>query len=316
MRSEPLLLLLGLALLGCGRGGGSAALHGYIEAEPVRVAAPVAGRLVQLAAERGDSVNAGQPLFVLEQDSERAAVDEAAAKLSQARAQAANLATGKRPDELAAIEAGLHAAEVAARQSAADLQRQSELAQKGFIAASGLDAFRARRDADRARVAELTAQLRAARLAAREAERTAAVAGAAAAEAQLAQRRWTLAQKTIVAPVNARVEDRYFRVGEWVPAGSPVLSLLAPDAVKARFWVPEALLPKVVPGTPVRLACDGCGTPIAARVRFVAREAEFTPPVIYSKESRAKLVFLVEAVPEPADAARLRPGQPVDVTLP
>jgi HlyD family secretion protein len=316
MRSKLLFLLLGLALAGCGRGSANVVLHGYIEAESVRLAAPVAGRLVELAVERGDAVKVGQPLFVLEQDSERAAVDEAAAKLSQAKAQAANLATGKRPDELAVIEAELRAAEVAARQSAADLQRQSDLAQQGFIAASGLDAIRARRDADRARVAELTAQLRAARLAARQAERSAAVAGAAAAEAQLAQRRWTLAQKRVVAPVAARVEDRYYRVGEWVAAGSPVLSLLAPDAVKARFWVPETLLPKVAPGTLVRLACDGCGAPIAARVRFVAREAEFTPPVIYSKENRAKLVYLVEAVPEAADAARLRPGQPVDVTLP
>ena len=69
-------------------------------------------------------------------------------------------------------------------------------------------------------------------------------------------------------------------------------------------------------GQAVKLACDGCGAPIDAKVTFIASQAEYTPPVIYSKDNRAKLVFLVEARPAPGDAARLHPGQPVDVTLP
>ncbi|WP_034607086.1 HlyD family secretion protein [Chitinimonas koreensis] len=314
MRIEWMAPALLLALAGCGRDE-PAAWHGYVEAEPVRLAAPVGGRLAALAVERGDTVAAGQPLFRLEQDSERAAVGEAAARAEQARAQADDLASGKRPDELAVTAAGLAAAQAALKQSESDLRRQGELARAGFVSGAHLDALRARRDADAAKVTEMAAQLRAGRLAGREASRAAAQAGTAAAEAQLAQRQWTLAQKTVAAPLAARVEERYYRVGEWVPAGSPVLSLLAPGAVKARFWVPEPARARLRPGSRVNLACDGCGAPVAATVRYVAREAEFTPPLIYSKENRAKLVFLAEATPlAAADAARLPPGLPLDVT--
>ena len=113
----------------------------------------------------------------------------------------------------------------------------------------------------------------------------------------------------------ARVDDTLYRVGEWVAAGSPVVTLIEPSAVKLRFFVPEARLAQVAPGTRVQAVCDGCPAPIAATVRYVAREAEFTPPVIYSRGTREKLVFLVEAWPSAADAARLRPGLPVDVTV-
>jgi HlyD family secretion protein len=112
------------------------------------------------------------------------------------------------------------------------------------------------------------------------------------------------------------VTDTLFVKGEWVPAGSPVVAILPPANVKVRFFVPEPKLGAVKVGQKVSVACDACGNPLEATVSFVAPQAEFTPPVIYSKDSRAKLVFLVEARPDPADAARLHPGQPVDVTLP
>jgi HlyD family secretion protein len=107
------------------------------------------------------------------------------------------------------------------------------------------------------------------------------------------------------------VQQVYFRPGEVVTAGRPVLSLLPPGNVKLRFYVPEAMLPKVAIGDPVRVSCDGCAADLAARITFIARSAEFTPPVIYSQEERSKLVFLVEARPEKPDS--LRVGQPVSV---
>ncbi|GAB3251616.1 HlyD family secretion protein [Chitinimonas naiadis] len=314
MQSKGWYLLACLGSAACEqRTAGS--LHGYVEAEPIRVASPVGGRLAQLNVDRGDAVQAGQALFTLEQDSERAAVDEAQAKLAQAEAQAADLESGKRPDELAVLEAGLKAAQAAQRQSESDLQRQSALAKQGFISGASLDALKARRDADVAQVQEMQAQLRAGKLAARDNSRLAAQAGSAAANAQLAQRQWTLTQKSVNAPAAARVEDRYYRPGEWVPAGAPVISLLAPGAIKARFWVPEPLIAGLPVGSKVRLTCDGCQASLPATVRFVAREAEFTPPVIYSRENRAKLVFLAEAtLDKPEDAARLRPGLPIDIS--
>jgi HlyD family secretion protein len=132
----------------------------------------------------------------------------------------------------------------------------------------------------------------------------------------VAQSAWRLAQRAIAAPVAGLVHDTYYVVGDWVPAGSPVASVLPPGNVKIRFYVAETALGRLERGQTLTVACDGCAAPIAATIVFIADRAEFTPPVLYSKENRSKLVYLVEAKPAPADAARLHPGQPVDVTLP
>ncbi|HJW10655.1 MAG TPA: HlyD family efflux transporter periplasmic adaptor subunit [Albitalea sp.] len=290
-------------------------INGYVEAEFVRVAAPLSGRLVALSVQRGANVAAGAPLFVLEHDSESAAVDEAQARLTRAQAQVRDLSRGQRRDELAAAQAALDAARASLAQSNSDLKRERGLADSGFTSGAALTAALAKRDADDARVRQLEAQLRSAHQGARDDAQAAARADAEAARASLDQSRWKLAQKTVVAPVAAQVDDTLYRVGEWVNAGSPVVSLLEPGALKLRFFVPEPLLAQVKPGTVVQAGCDGCGAPFKATVRHVASDAEFTPPVIYSKESRQRLLFLVEAWPLPEDAARLRAGLPVQVQL-
>ncbi|MEC5384803.1 HlyD family efflux transporter periplasmic adaptor subunit [Uliginosibacterium sp. H3] len=305
---------LALALVACEKRDPDL-INGYVEVEPVRVAAPLAGRLVKLSVQRGDEVAVGRPLFVLDTDREVAAVAQAQAQVSKAEAQQADLSKGKRRDELAAIDAGIAAARAALRQSEADLARQQKLADAQFVSPNALSALTAKRDADAAQVRQLEADLRSARLAARDDERDAAAAEARATRAALAQSQWSVDQKSLKSPVAARVEDTLYREGEWVNAGSPIVSLLAPDGIKLRFFVPEVMLPRVKAGARVQVTCDGCDGAIPATIRYIAREAEFTPPVIYSRENRERLVFLVEAWPSVADAARLHPGQPVEVRL-
>jgi HlyD family secretion protein len=133
------------------------------------------------------------------------------------------------------------------------------------------------------------------------------------AEARLNSARTRLARRRISSPVQGTVQQIYFRPGELVTAGRPIVALLPPGNVKVRFYVPEASLPRVAIGDPVRVSCDGCPDDLKASISFIARSAEFTPPVIYSLEERAKLVFLVEARPERPE--RLRVGQPVSVAL-
>ncbi|HXL67263.1 MAG TPA: efflux RND transporter periplasmic adaptor subunit [Xanthobacteraceae bacterium] len=133
------------------------------------------------------------------------------------------------------------------------------------------------------------------------------------AEARLVSARTRLARRQVASPVEGPVQQVYYRPGELVPAGRPIVSILPPGNVKVRFFVPEALLPRLSPGGAVAVSCDGCREPITARISFIARTAEYTPPVIYSLEERAKLVFLVEARPERPDS--LRVGQPVSVAL-
>ncbi|MHB1290910.1 MAG: HlyD family secretion protein [Sulfuricella sp.] len=287
--------------------------QGYAEGEYVRVAAPYAGSLTTLAAQRGAQVGAGAPLFALEQDNEKAARDEAAQNLKRAEAQLENLKKGKRPAELDAIVAQREQARAALKLSEDDFARDAKLAKAGFIASQKLDASRTALKRGRERLKELEAQLAAAKLAARVDEIRAAEAAVAAARATLARADWSLAQKSVTAPVAGLVQDTLYVQGEWVPAGSPVVSLLPPQNIKVRFFVPETRIGSLKTGQAVTLSCDGCAAPISAAISYIAPQAEYTPPVIYSRENRGKLVFLVEARPAPADAAKLHPGQPVDV---
>jgi HlyD family secretion protein len=293
----------------------SDSFSGVIEVEPVQVAAPLAGRLVELPVRRGMQVAAGAPLFALEHAAESDAVREARAGVERAAATLRDLGKGQRRDELAALKAAADAQAAALARSESDLKRQRELAAQGFVSGADLTALAAQRNADAARLEQSRAQLRSARQGGREDVQAAAGAELDAARAALAQAEWRLAQKSVAAPAAASVEDTLYRVGEWVAAGSPVVSLIEPAAVKLRFFVPETRIAQVAPGQRVRATCDGCAAPIEATVRFVAREAEFTPPVIYSRGSRERLVFLVEAWPAPADAVKLRPGLPVDVSV-
>jgi HlyD family secretion protein len=133
------------------------------------------------------------------------------------------------------------------------------------------------------------------------------------AQARLNSAQTRLARRRIMSPASGTVQQIYFRPGEMAPAGRPVVSILPPGNIKVRFYVPEAELPRVKLGDTVRVSCDNCRADLTARVSFIAQSAEFTPPVIYSQEERAKLVFLVEARADKPDD--LRVGQPVGVAL-
>jgi HlyD family secretion protein len=307
---------LALALLATACGSPqNATLQGYAEGEFVRVGVPFAGTLVRLDVQRGGRVEAGAPLFALESENEAGARREAEDRLKQAEAQLENLRKSRRPTEIEAVRAQLAQAEAASSLSATELRRQQDLDAKGFVTRQSLDEARAAVARDSARVDELRAQLATARLASRPDEIRAAEAQASAARASLDQADWRLKQKTATATVSGVVTDTLYVQGEWVAAGQPVVTLLPPGNIKARFYVPEPELGAVRIGQAVDLSCDGCAGPVPAKVTWISPQAEFTPPVIYSKESRAKLVFLVEARPAPADAARLKPGQPLDVRL-
>lgn len=308
-----LLLTAGL-LVGCGDKAPQA-LPGYAEAEYVRLAAPISGTLTRLHLKQGDTVAAASPAFALEQESERAAREEAGFRVARAQDQLANLREGKRPDEIAALQAQRAQAQAALVLSSAELARGSKLVAQNFVSPASLDQSRANVARDQGRVSEMNAQLRQAMLGSRAAEISAAEQEVKAAEAQLAQAEWKVEQKTQRTPVAGDVVDVLYREGEWVPAGAAVLSLLPPANIKARFFMPQARLGALAVGQAVSLQCDGCGAPIPAKISFIAREAEYTAPLIYSKENRAALVFMVEARPAPADARRLHPGQPLEVRL-
>ena len=307
------LLIVVATLVGCEKPENNS-WQGYIEGEFVLLASPYAGQLQKLYVRRGDKVEAGKPAFALESESERAARTEAEQRLRTSQAKLENLqATVRRRAEIEALRAEIRQARAARELALSQYAQQEKLFKNGFITQAKLDESRAVRDRDVARVVETEAQLRTAlQPLGREAELKAAEGDIAAAQAALAQAAWKLEQRSVAAPVAGMVQDTYFVEGEYVPAARPVVSLLPPGNVKARFYVPEQTLSGMTIGKELQVSCDGCPAPIAGKVSYVSAQAEYTPPVLYSKESRSKLMFLIEVRLE---GAALRPGQPVDVRL-
>jgi HlyD family secretion protein len=290
-------------------------VQGYVEGEFVYVASPLAGSLETLNVERGAQVAAGDLLFALDDTQEKAARDEAQSRLAQARATLEDLKKGRRPSEVESIKAQLGQAQAALALSEKDLARQEELSRSGASTPQDLDRARAQHDQNRQRVVQLQADLQTAQLGARTDQVAAAEDNVRALEAALAAAEWALSQKRQTAPQAGLVFDTMYRQGEWVPAGRPVVALLPPANVKVRAFVPETQVQALHPGDSVQVIVDGLPGPLTGRISFISPNAEYTPPVIYNRENRAKLVFMIEVTFDPQVAATLHPGQPADVQL-
>jgi HlyD family secretion protein len=217
--------------------------------------------------------------------------------------------------EVAVTSAQLAAAEAAARKSASQRQRDEIQYRGGGISQEQLEASRAQADADAANVRELQHQVQVARLPGRTQQLRAQSEQVEAARAALAEATWKLDQKTMAAPRAGLVYDTLFREGEWVNAGNPVVRMLPPENIKVRFFVPETILGSLKPGRAVSVRCDGCGADVPAQISYVSEQSEYTPPIIYSNETRVKLTYMIEAHPSPQDALKLHPGQPLEVRL-
>jgi HlyD family secretion protein len=291
-------------------------VQGYVEGEFVYVASPLPGALQSLSVQRGRQVKAGDLLFALDNTPELAARDEAERRLAQARATFEDVQKGKRPSEIDAISAQLRQARVALALSEKEYARQENLTHTPGATAE-LEFLRARsnRDQARQRVAQLDADLKTAQLGSRSDQIAAAEANLRAVEAALTRAEWDLSQKHQIAPQAGLVFDTLYREGEWVPAGRPVIVLLPPRNIKVRAFVSENRIGLIHPGDRVRVSVDGVQEPFVGTVSYISPHAEYTPPVIYSQESRSKLVFMIEAVFDPGTSVNLHPGQPVDVHL-
>ncbi|WP_332684977.1 HlyD family secretion protein [Bosea sp. (in: a-proteobacteria)] len=288
---------------------------GYVEGEYVRLGPIDTARIESVAVRRGERVMPGAVVAELQKDDARNAVTESEARLVQVRAQLANLLSGKRPEEIAVIEANAASAQAQHREAERALERRQDLFRRGVSTQADLDQAQTARDVAAAIVRQSAANLAVARLAAREEEIKAAENQVAQAQAALDQAKWRLSQRTLTAPAAGIVTDLVRHPGELAGPAAPVLTMLPDGAVKLVLYVPEALLSSTVVGTRLEVRCNGCPPGLAATVSYVANEPEFTPPVIYSADTRQKLVYLVEARPEGGPAVRLQPGQIVDVML-
>lgn len=262
-----------LLLGGCGNRGQQPWL-GYAEGEDAFISAPQPGWVASVAVRRGDVVKKGDVLFTLDDTQQLAARDEAKATLAQANAQ-------------------LTKAKAQLAYATKELVRQTALVHASAGTKAALDLAQNNYDATQAQITQIEAQER-------------------QAQATLDNAEYQLSQRKITARIGGRIEDIYFRQGEYVPASTPVISLLPPQNVFVRFFVPEKEFSQVKMGQKVHISCDGCADNITATITFIAQEQEFTPPVIFSIANRQKLVFKLEA--RAPGGLKLNPGQPVDVT--
>lgn len=299
-----------LALVGIGTDDGR--YLGYVEGETSLIAPPTAGRLIERPVERGGRVKKGDRLFEIDPVAARAEVARAEAMLTEARARHENMLTGKRREEQDVIRAQRREIEAALVQAETELKRQTELLARNITTHQAFEQADSQVRQLRSRAASLEAQERVGDLAARQSEIAAAAALIEQSQANLAQAKKRLEDLMPVSPEDALVENTFFNVGEWVPAGSPVVSLLPDYRVKLRFFVPEEDVARAHAGREVSFTCDSCPAGLTATITYVSPRAEYTPPVIYSQSARTKLVFLVEARPTNV-SMKLPPGLPVSV---
>ncbi|MEO3472177.1 HlyD family efflux transporter periplasmic adaptor subunit [Roseomonas sp. CAU 1739] len=305
-------VLTALILAGCDKPPELGTFQGYVDADYLRIAAPEAGWLTAVPVVNGATVDTGAPLFTLDDALQRAAVAQARATLGRAESDLADLLKGARPEEIASIEAQLAEAEATLELARQQLARQEQLARTRVASEQTLDQARAAAEQAEARRNRIQADLATARLPARADRIASARAAVEAARAALEQAEWHLTQRSVASPAAGRVDDVVRRTGEWVPGSGTVISLLPQNATKVVFYVPEAQRNAVRLGDTVAVECSGCPANLTARVSRLAMDAEYTPPVIYSRETRAKLVWRTEALLAPIPGAPA-PGQPVSV---
>lgn len=274
---------------------------GYVEGESVLIAPPQAGWITSLDVNRGDPVKAGQALFSLDATREIAARDNAEAAIAAAKEQEQQAQA-----QIAQARATQAQNQADVVQAQKELARQQDLVRIGGSPRRDLEAAQASYDGARARRSQAVAQEQQGLAAKRQAK-----AQANQAEANLMAAEFNLSQRSVTALVGGRVEDIFFRQGEYANAAVPVISVLPRQNVFVRFFIPETQVANLRLGTRVRIACDGCAPDLTAAVTFVANQSEYTPPVIYSLGNRERLVFKAEA--RLPGGLPLRPGVPVEV---
>jgi len=286
---------------------------GYVEAQPVSIAAPQSGWLTMVRVDRGDVIRTDQPLFSLDSTPQQAALAGAQNRATAAAATASDLGKGARAADIAPLLAQRKQAQAQLDLARTNEARYAQLQPQGYVSPAQMDNLRAATRSAQADLDAIDKQIAEKQLAAREDQLRAAQAQAEAAKSDMTQAQWTVNDRDVKSRLEGRVDERLREPGEFVAAGSAVLTVLPKGREFVRFYVPQADLPKLRVGQGVSITCDNCGAGLHGRIRFISQVAEFTPPVIYSVKERQKLMFLIEATPDNPDA--LRAGQPVDVRL-
>ena len=306
----PLLVFLS----GCSKDH-PASFQGYVEGEYVNISSTQSGKLDKLFVKRGDSVSADSNLFALECENELLALKQVHADLSAAEATLRDYQKGSRPEEIKVIEAQLAQAHANADNAAKQWNRNKILYPSNAVSKTQLDDSEALAKASEAKVNELQDTLKVAKLSKRHDQISAQEARIRQLKSAVAQAQWKVDEKGVKSRYSALVFDTLYHEGEFVPMGGIIVRLLPPENIKIRFFVPQKVAESLKIGDSVSINSRSDGKQLSAHVTYISTEAEFTPPIIYSNETKDKLIYMIEAYPQKSDAAMLHPGQPAEVSL-
>lgn len=250
---------------------------GYVEGQYIYISSPYSGLLYTLNVRSGDVVSKNQALYSLDPYPEQDELLEAQARTDQAKAEEKKmLANYNFQKSIYDRKKGLFKKKVISQEEFDSATSQFQQADSGWLAAqSNIQA--------------------------------------------LSQRQkkivWVMKQKKPISPSAGIIFDVFYKKGENVPNNSPVLALLPSNAIKIIFYCPEMMLGQIKLNQVISVDCDICSGPIDAKITYISTQAEFTPPVLYSKEVRSKLSYRIEALPLSTEAIVLHPGEPITVRL-
>ncbi len=301
-----------LGLIGCNQHD-VRSFQGYVEGENIYLAAPYQGKLVQKLVSRGQRVKQGDLLFVLDPYPEQLTVQQNQAIVQENISTLSDLQKPKRPPEIDAILDQIEQAEANLTLAALRVKRFEQLYQHHAIELDRVDEIKSTQRADYGLKAQYQANLALARLGARDDQLAAQEAKVAEAKAQLSLAEWQLAQKKIVAPADGIIFDTYYQQGEYVAAARPVATLLPDSQIRIEFFVPVTMLARIHLRKPIQFICDGCQQASDADITYISSEAEFVPPLVYSRENEDNLVFRIKAMIR--RGTNFKPGQPVRVLI-
>lgn len=287
--------------------------EGYVEGENIYLASPFYGVLMHLAVQRGQKVNKGQLLYSLDPNPQLMNISQIKGELAQAQSQLTDLKKPRRLQEIEAIEAQIE--QTNAQITLADLRvsRYQKLVDKQASDKDSLDAALAYLQQQKELKMQYEANLALAKLGSRDDLITAQQGVVDSLIAKMNISQWELSQKTIYAPADGVIFDTYYRTGEYVAAQQSVLSLLTPENIRIEFFVPLEYLARLKVGQNISFDCEGCQNNNLAVINYISPDAEFLPPLVYSRDNSSKLVFRVKA--RIMNPASFKPGQPVMVNL-
>lgn len=289
--------------------------QGYVEGEYVNVSSSQSGILDKLFVKRGDNVVSNSNLYALECDSEVIALTQAQEALSVAKSTLNDYNKGARPQELDVLKSQLSQALANADYAQVQLKRNTLLYASNAVSKEQLDNSTTLAKSTSARVNELKNALQVAKLSKRVDQIQAQKAHIKELKALIKQAQWKLNEKALKSRTDALVFDTLYREGEWVPAGGIVVRLLPPQNIKVRFFVPQEVAEQLNINQKATITARADGKKLSAHITYISTQSEYTPPIIYSNETKDQLTYMIEAYTNAVDAHYLHPGQPVEVSL-